>query len=137
MYNEAEVIINKIMEKLNLKSYKELAELMGLSAAAISRWKKYNYVDPIKKKCRELGIYDEIFGVTDTQINNFQNSTNVVGQDFSSNNAGSRAQTIQTTSHNIDSNTLKLFDTLYSFASSKQKIDELKTDLSSLLQKYM
>lgn len=60
---------------------------------------------------------------------------NVVGQDFSSKNKSSHTQNIG--SINIDPNILKLVDTLYSFAVSKQKVDELKTDLSSLLPKYM
>jgi macrodomain Ter protein organizer (MatP/YcbG family) len=59
-----------------------------------------------------------------------------VGQDFSNN---SNAQHTQNTGNkpNIDENILKLIDTLYSFAKTNNKIEELKTDLSILLSKYM
>lgn len=82
MDNEAEILIKKMMDKLNATSNKELAELIGLSAAAISRWKKYNYIDPIKKKCKELGIYNEIFGDINSQTissNDGQIAQNVNG----------------------------------------------------------
>ena len=41
---------------------KELSEKIGISQQAISKWKNNNSIVAIKKKCRELGIYNEIFG---------------------------------------------------------------------------
>ena len=74
MQNESVFLIKKLIKKLNVTSNKELAEVLGISPAAISRWKKYNYVNAIKNKCHELGIYNEIFDKFDdqsTQYNNF------------------------------------------------------------------
>ena len=71
-----------------------------------------------------------------SNTNNFQNSTNVVAQDFSNNSNAHHTQNIGN-KLNIDENILKLIDTLYSFAKTNNKIDELKTDLSALLPKYM
>jgi len=132
----ADIFINKMMEYFNVFTLNELADKIGISQQAISGWKKKNAILAIKKRCRELGIYNEIFGDFNTNINNFQNSTNVVAQDFSNNSNAQHTQNIGN-KVNIDENILKLVDTLYSFAKTNNKIDELKTDLSSLLHKYM
>ena len=132
----ADIFINKMMEYFNVFTLNELADKIGISQQAISGWKKKNAILAIKKRCRELGIYNEIFGDFNTNINNFQNSTNVVAQDFSNNSNAQHTQNIGN-KVNIDENILKLVDTLYSFAKTNNKIDELKTDLSSLLPKYM
>ena len=132
----ADIFINKMMEYFNVFTLNELADKIGISQQAISGWKKKNAILAIKKRCRELGIYNEIFGDFNTNINNFQNSTNVVAQDFSNNSNAQHTQNIGN-KVNIDENILKLVDTLYSFAKTNNKIDELKTDLSALLPKYM
>ncbi len=51
---------------------KELSEKIGISQQAISKWKNNNSIVAIKKKCRELGIYNEIFN--DSQISNKEES---------------------------------------------------------------
>lgn len=135
-YLNAEQLIDKLMSYYNVFSMHELSSKIGISQPAISKWKNNNSIVAIKKKCRELGIYNEIFGDLNSNINNFQNSTNVVAQDFSNNSKAQHTQNIGNKS-NIDENILKLIDTLYSFAKTNNKIDELKTDLSSLLPKYM
>ena len=55
---------------------KELSEKIGISQQAISKWKNNNSIVAIKKKCRELGIYNEIFGDlnSNTTINQGNNS---------------------------------------------------------------
>ena len=132
-YN-ADFYIEKLLNHYNVSTISELAKILDTKQTSISSWRARNSVNAIKKKCRELGIYNEIFG--DINTNNFQNSKNVVGQDFSSNNKSSHNQNIGS-AINIDPNVLKLVDTLYVFAKTNNKVDELKTDLSSLLPKYM
>lgn len=132
----AEDLIYKLYSFFDVKNNLDLANKLETTAQTISNWKSRNSVNAIKKKCRELGIYNEIFGDLNSNINNFQNSTNVVGQDFSNNSNAHHTQNIDNKTH-IDENILKLIDTLYSFAKTNNKIDELKTDLSSLLPKYM
>lgn len=132
----AEKLIERLMSFFNVFSLHELADKLGISQPAISKWKKANSIMAIKKKCRELGIYNQIFEDLNSNINNYQNSTNVVGQDFSNNSNAHHTQNFDNKTH-IDENILKLIDTLYSFAKTNNKIDELKTDLSSLLPKYM
>ena len=136
MQNEAIFLIEKLLNYYNLTSLQELAEKLNIKQSSLSSWKSRNSINAIRSKCRELGIYNDIFGDLNSNVNNFQNSTNIIGQDFSNN---SNAQHMQNIGNqlNIDKNILKLIDTLYSFAKTNNKIDQLKTDLSSLLPKYM
>ena len=134
--NEIDLIFDKLYSYFNVATITELAKKLDMSQPAVTNWLRRNSISAIKKRCRELGIYNEIFGDLNTNINNFQNSTNVVAQDFSNNSNAQHTQNIST-KLNVDKNILKLVDTLYSFAKTNNKIDELKTDLSSLLPKYM
>lgn len=70
----AEQLIDKLMSYYNVFSMHELSSKIGISQPAISKWKNNNSILAIKKKCRELGIYNEIFEDLNTNINNFQNS---------------------------------------------------------------
>lgn len=128
----AEDLIYKLYSFFDVKNNLDLANKLETTAQTISNWKSRNSVNAIKKKCRELGIYNHIFGDLNSNINNFQNSTNGIAQVFGE----AKNEQIGNKS-NIDENILKLIDTLYSFAKTNNKIDELKTDLSSLLPKYM
>jgi len=66
--NEAEYYIEKLLEYYNVYTLSDLAEKLGMSQPSISAWKKNNYVSAIKKKCRQLGIYSEIFQDTCNEI---------------------------------------------------------------------
>ena len=72
----ADIFINKMMEYFNVFTLNELADKIGISQQAISGWKKKNAILAIKKRCRELGIYNEIFGDlnSNTTINQGNNS---------------------------------------------------------------
>lgn len=124
------------MSYYNVFSMHELSSKIGISQPAISKWKNNNSILAIKKKCRELGIYNEIFEDLNTNINNFQNSKNNVAQIFGGENQNNYNNNIKS-NLTIDENILKLIEIMYSYASKHNKIDELKTDLSSLLPKYM
>lgn len=104
-------LIDKIMDYYRVSTFTELSNLINIGQPAITKWKKNNSINAIKKKCRELGIYDEIFG--DENINNISQNLN------------------------IDDNIINLVNTIYGFAKEKNKIDEFKNDLSLLLNKYM
>ena len=132
----AEQLIDKLMSYYNVFSMHELSSKIGISQPAISKWKNNNSILAIKKKCRELGIYNEIFEDLNTNINNFQNSKNNVAQIFGGENQNNYNNNIKS-NLTIDENILKLIEIMYSYASKHNKIDELKTDLSSLLPKYM
>lgn len=134
--NEFDMFFEKILDHFEVVTIKELSEKIDTGQSTISNWKQRKSIKSLKKKCRELGIYNEIFGDINSNVSNFQNSTNVVGQDFSNNSKARHSQNIGN-KNDIDENVLKLVDTLYSYAKSKNKIAELQKDLSSLLTKYL
>ena len=54
-------LINRLMEFYEVNTLLELAECIKVSQPTISRWIKNNSIEHIQKKCRELGIYSDIF----------------------------------------------------------------------------
>ena len=133
---EFESFFNKILNFYEVKSVTDLAEKLNVTRSTVSGWKNRQASGAILEYLfnNDLKALHFIFG--NENINNFQNSTNVIGQDFSNNSNSQHTQNVNNKT-NIDENILKLIDTLYSFAKTNNKIDELKTDLSSLLPKYM
>jgi hypothetical protein len=71
---DTEVILDRLFQYYDVAGTSELAEKMNTTRQTITNWKSRGSINPIKKKCRELGIYNDIFGVG-SQINNLQNST--------------------------------------------------------------
>lgn len=58
---DATYYINKLMEYYQVYTISDLAEKIKIGQPSISKWKINNSLNAIKKKCRELGIYNEIF----------------------------------------------------------------------------
>ena len=56
-----EVIFDKLFDYYGINSFVDLAEKLNISQPALSQWKTRNSISAIKKKCRELGIYNDIF----------------------------------------------------------------------------
>ncbi|MCG3658730.1 helix-turn-helix domain-containing protein [Aliarcobacter butzleri] len=56
-----EIIIEKLFTFYNVTSISQLAQKMNISQARISNWKIRNSITAVKRKCRELNIYNEIF----------------------------------------------------------------------------
>lgn len=120
---------------------KELSEKIGISQQAISKWKNNNSIVAIKKKCRELGIYNEIFG--DLNLNKFYQTGANSQQIDTQNNDGpgmvnytneSKAQ-VDNNSLNIDNELIPLFQALSSVASALNKKEQLKGELTNLISK--
>jgi hypothetical protein len=62
---QAEDLIYKLYDYYNVSTISALAQKMNIGQPSISKWKSCNSINAIKKKCRELGIYKEIFKNTD------------------------------------------------------------------------
>ena len=73
MQNEAIFLIEKLLNYYNLTSLQELAEKLNIKQSSLSSCKSRNSINAIRNKCRELGIYNDIFGDLNTQ--NIQNQT--------------------------------------------------------------
>lgn len=54
-------IFNKLFDFYQVSSLVELSAKLNISQPALSQWKSRNSINAVKKKCRELGIYNEIF----------------------------------------------------------------------------
>lgn len=66
----AEFLIEKLLNFYKVSNVAELSTKINTSQKTISNWKIRNSINAIKKKCRELGIYNEIFGDLNSNINN-------------------------------------------------------------------
>lgn len=146
----ADYIIKKMMDFYNVLTIKELAETIGISQQAISKWKNNNSIMAIKKRCRELGIYPEIFGDTeithDLQLGRRFYSDEEVKKmrafigDFDFTEIDKikeecKKWNIRITSINNEK-ILNLFETLFRDCELNNKIEELEKDIKELILKY-
>ena len=70
--SEIELIFEKLFDFYMVGDIKSLAQKLNTAPSTVSNWKQRNSVNAIKKKCRELGIYNDIFG--DIQNNDLSNA---------------------------------------------------------------
>ena len=54
-------VFDRLFDFYKINSLVELSTIFGISQPALSQWKSRNSISAVKKKCRELGIYDKIF----------------------------------------------------------------------------
>ena len=72
MYDyDIEIILQRLLDYFDLDNMSQLADKLSVSQPTISKWKSRGSILPIKKICRELGIYNDIFG--DLNMQNIQN----------------------------------------------------------------
>ncbi|ABV67608.1 hypothetical protein Abu_1352 [Aliarcobacter butzleri RM4018] len=106
-------IIDKLFDYFKVTSIQDLAEKMNVSQPTISKWKTRNAMSAIKKRCRELGIYNEIFG--DLNSNTIINIASEVNQAIKEKNEV-----------DIDETTLFLFKEAYQKAKNSDNIKGLR-----------
>ncbi|WP_152057611.1 hypothetical protein [Aliarcobacter butzleri] len=70
---------DKLLSFYNVNTLKDLSEITNIPISTMSSIKQRNSITALKKKCRELGIYDEIFGDLNSKINVNSNSGQVAG----------------------------------------------------------
>ena len=70
--NEIELIFDKLYSYFNVATITELAQKLDMTQPAVTNWIRRNSISAIKKRCRELGIYNDIFGMQkeDKNMNN-------------------------------------------------------------------
>lgn len=56
-----EIYFEKLFNFYNVSTIKELSEKIKIGASTISAWNQRKSITALKKACRELGIYNEIF----------------------------------------------------------------------------
>ncbi|MCT7547693.1 helix-turn-helix domain-containing protein [Aliarcobacter butzleri] len=127
----AEFLIEKLLNFYKVSNVAELSTKINTSQKTISNWKIRNSINAIKKRCRELDIYNEIFGDLNSKINSFHNTN------FSGNSSGvdnSNNKNINSNNDNLDCDdfTKSLFKQLCNVY--KDKKTELQTKLFELIQ---
>lgn len=60
--NYVDLALHRLYEYYDVANSKELSKKINVSQSTISSWKTRNSINAIKRKCIELGIYDEIIG---------------------------------------------------------------------------
>ena len=108
--NEAKELIENIMEYYQVHTLSDLSKKMGIGQPAISKWKSNNSINIIKKKCRELGVYNEIFKNTEIYV------------DLDKTKPESEKEAYQS-----------LFETAYNFAKLNNRENELKKLLKDFI----
>jgi hypothetical protein len=78
-----EFFFEKMMNYYNVSTIKDLAAAIDTQPSTVSNWNQRKSVSALKKKCRELGIYQDIFagGYIDQSQASFDNGS--AGVDFS------------------------------------------------------
>lgn len=119
------------MAYYNVFSMHELSSKIGISQPAISKWKNNNSIVAIKKKCRELDIYNEIFGDLSKETNNFHN-TNFSGNSSGVDNSNNKNINSNNVDLDCDDFTKSLFKQLCNVYKDKKTL--LQTKLFELIQ---
>lgn len=81
--SDFEFFFEKMMNYYNVSTIKDLAAATDTLPSTVSNWNQRQSVSALKKKCRELGIYQDIFGsaYVDQSQSSFDNGA--AGLDFS------------------------------------------------------
>ncbi len=120
----AEFLIEKLLNFYNVSNVAELSNQINTSQKTISNWKIRNSVNAIKKKCRELGIYNEIFGDLNAEI---QQITTISGGQNAQNVHGNQMQDLNNKFPDIDDDvTIGLFIEAYKKAKETNDIKGLR-----------
>ena len=127
------IIIQRMMDYYNALTMKELSEKIGISQQAISKWKNSNSLRAIKKKCRELGIYNDIFGDSFTTFSQTgANSQQIQNQNNSGDGSGAFNNSNDSKAQ-IDNDFIPLFEALSTVAIALDKKAQLKIELKKLI----
>lgn len=128
----SEELIEKLFAYYRVSNVSELSRVIDSSQAVISNWKIRNSINAIKKKCRELGIYNEIFGDLNTSFTQHGSGNQQIGTQ--NNPDGSNINNFGSPkTQNIDEDILKLVEALSSVANALNKKQELKQELTKLI----
>ena len=122
-----EEIFDSLFDYYNVSTFSQLSQKMNIGQPAISKWKKNNSVAAIKKRCRELGIYNDIFGDSTTFIQTAENSQQIKEQ----NNSAASYNNVHMTNEDIEN--LELLKALNAMALALNKKDRLKAELTKLI----
>ena len=118
-------IFNKLFNYFEVDTIKDLSDKIDISQSTVSKWKQRSSFTGLKKKCRELGIYSEIFGDINTQ-----NINDISGGQVAQNVSGNQTQELMhTKAESIDTATYNLFKEAYDKALKNDDLKALRIHL--------
>ena len=121
-----EYYFDKLLNFYNVHTLKDLRETTNIPISTMSSIKQRNSITALKKKCRELGIYNEIF---EDLNNNIQLINTISGGQNAQNIHGNQIQDSNNKFSNIDDATIGLFIEAYKKAKEKNDIKGLRLHL--------
>ncbi|MDX4067522.1 hypothetical protein Q6A87_06620 [Aliarcobacter skirrowii] len=120
-----ENILDKLYSFYKVGSASELSEKIHTTQQTISNWKIRNSISAVKKKCRELGIYNEIFGDVNHRISVNSNSGQISGT------TTTQTQTNNNLNNIIDNATMGLIEEAYKKAIKNDSLNEFRIYIMS------
>ena len=114
---------DKLLNFYNVNTLKDLSEVTNIPISTMSSIKQRNSITALKKKCRELGIYNEIF---EDLNNNIQLINTISGGQNAQNIHGNQIQDSNNKFSNIDDATIGLFIEAYKKAKETNDIKGLR-----------
>ena len=130
---EINEIIDKLFDYFNVSSIQDLSQKMNVSQPTISKWKNRNAISAVKKRCRELGIYNDIFGDSFTTFSQTgANSQQIQNQNNSGDGSGAFNNSNDSKAQ-IDNDFIPLFEALSTVAIALDKKVQLKEQLTKLI----
>ncbi len=128
--NDINSILNKLLEYYDIDTMAELSEILKVSQPTISKWKSRNTIIPIKRKCKEIGIYEKIFDNNTLDDFDFSKIPNIK-------ELKKQCKKYNITTTIIDNQKiLKLIEDIFTVANRNINEDELEKDLIDLFFKY-
>ena len=120
----ANSIFEKLFNYFKVSTIRDLSEKINMSESTVSKWRQRESINAIKKKCRELGIYNEIFG--DLTHSNRISVNNNTGQ-IASTVQGSQTQNLnqKEDEYIIPETILDDINILFKLAIENEKEDDL------------
>jgi len=125
MKDDVEIILEKLFEYYKVSSAAELSSKIDVHQKTISNWKTRNALSAVKKKCRELGIYNEIFGdIANVKITQGANSR-AGGRDFIEHSSKENLQDV----NKYEDLTISLLDKVIAKKGSEEELQYILMDL--------
>ncbi|MBS4069079.1 MAG: helix-turn-helix domain-containing protein [Sulfurimonas sp.] len=123
---EIDEIFEKLFQYFHVTTISDLADKLNMSQPSVSNWRSRNSVSAIKKKCRELDIYNEIF--RDMNAQTIYSNSGQVAQNVNGNQTFSPA-TKKEKEDDVDDATYSLFLEAYKKALKNDDLKGLRVHL--------
>lgn len=125
---EIDEIFDRLYDFYGVSTITDLAAKLEMSQPAITNWQRRNSISAIKKRCREVGIYKEIFGNFDLN-RNIQKIDQISGGNNSQLNYGNQINNVNNKISDVDKLTLDILNVAYKKAIENDDLDGFRSYL--------